>query len=237
MKGAALCVLVFGSMKLVTSFRSLRTVVDGRGIGCRLRISQFSVSLCSASAQTGGEGGLVSTAQARRTRLTTTGGLKGLPVVTPAAELLAHAIRKSKKISQDMEIKNARNRARKWAAQRMDALSQEISRPLRDVLRMYKHQIPILHPFEATVADLTVQAMENRGERTLSAVLHDVNELRKAAMVIGKAAAAKAKSMEKKQDILEVMDNGYAAIEELFQQVGAQAGEWTPLYSPECTRD
>ena len=40
----------------------------------------------------------------QRRRLTTTGGLKGLPVVTPPQELLAQALRKSKRIKQDMEV-------------------------------------------------------------------------------------------------------------------------------------
>jgi hypothetical protein len=39
----------------------------------------------------------------------------------------------------------------------MDSLAKEISKPLRHVLSRYKYQMPILHPFEATVADLTVK--------------------------------------------------------------------------------
>lgn len=66
-----------------------------------------------------------------------------------------------------MLIKNARNRARKWVAERMDMLGKATSKPLRDIIRQYKHQLPILHPFEATLADLTVRAREKTGERTL----------------------------------------------------------------------
>lgn len=68
---------------------------------------------------------------------------------------------------QDMLIKNARNRARKWTAERMDALGKAVSMPLGDIIRQYKYQLPILHPFEATLADLTVRAREKSGERTL----------------------------------------------------------------------
>lgn len=46
-------------------------------------------------------------------------------------------------------------------------LGKATSKPLRDVVRQYKHQLPILHPFEATLADLTVRAREKTGERTL----------------------------------------------------------------------
>lgn len=66
-----------------------------------------------------------------------------------------------------MLIKNARNRARKWVAERMDMLGKATSKPLRDIIRQYKHQLPILHPFEATLADLTVRAREKTGARTL----------------------------------------------------------------------
>lgn len=66
-----------------------------------------------------------------------------------------------------MLIKNARNRARKWAAERMDMLGKSASKPLKDVIRQYNYQLPILHPFEATLADLTVRAREKTGEGTL----------------------------------------------------------------------
>lgn len=46
-------------------------------------------------------------------------------------------------------------------------LGKATSKPLRDIVRQYKHQLPILHPFEATLADLTVRAREKTGERTL----------------------------------------------------------------------
>ena len=66
-----------------------------------------------------------------------------------------------------MLMKNARNRSRKWTAERMDMLGKAVSKPLRDIVGRYKHQLPILHPFEATLADLTVRAREKTGERTL----------------------------------------------------------------------
>lgn len=73
----------------------------------------------------------------------------------------------SSRACQDMAIKNARNRSRKWVAERMDMLGKSVSKPLGDIVRRYKHQLPILHPFEATLADLTVRAREKTGERTL----------------------------------------------------------------------
>ncbi len=40
------------------------------------------------------------------------------------------------------------------------------------------------------------------------------------ALIIGKSAASKAKTLEKRVDIMELMDNGYAEIEDLFNEVG-----------------
>mmetsp|Transcript_5626 Transcript_5626/g.7945 ORF Transcript_5626/g.7945 Transcript_5626/m.7945 type:complete len:308 (-) Transcript_5626:67-990(-) len=100
----------------------------------------------------------------------------------------------------------------------MDLLSKEISKPLRYILDGYKRTLPILHPFEATVADLTVKARTSRGEASLREVLDEVNEFRKAVLVVGKAFAAKAKSLDKKSDILAAQDDGYEKVEQLFRE-------------------
>ncbi len=42
------------------------------------------------------------------------------------------------------------------------------------------------------------------------------------ALIIGKTAASKAKTLEKRQDIMDLMDNGYVAIEDLFNEVRLQ---------------
>ncbi len=39
------------------------------------------------------------------------------------------------------------------------------------------------------------------------------------ALVIGKTASSKAKTLEKRQDIIELMDNGYKDMETLFNEV------------------
>ncbi len=39
------------------------------------------------------------------------------------------------------------------------------------------------------------------------------------ALVIGKTAASKTKTLEKRQDIIELMDNGYVEMERLFNEV------------------
>ncbi|CAM9234690.1 unnamed protein product [Ascophyllum nodosum] len=128
-----------------------------------------------------------------------------------------------------MLIKNARNRSRKWVAERMDMLGKSVSKPLRDVVRRYKHQLPVLHPFEATLADLTVRAREKSGKRTLQAVLDDVNEFRKVALEISKSAAQRGKLGEKKTEIMQTMDDGYAEMEEHFATSGRVVEDLTEV--------
>lgn len=53
---------------------------------------------------------------------------------------------------------------------RLDTLTKEITRPLKDIIRAYEEQLPILHPFEATLADLTVRARVKQGAKTLDQV-------------------------------------------------------------------
>jgi len=52
----------------------------------------------------------------------------------------------------------------------MDTLTKEITRPLRDIINAYEAQLPVLHPFEATLADLTVRGRVKQGFQTLDQV-------------------------------------------------------------------
>jgi hypothetical protein len=63
------------------------------------------------------------------------------------------------------------------------------------------------------------QARASAGDQTLQQVLDDVNELRKSALELGKTAAMACKLKDKRVEILEIMDAGYADMEQLFQQV------------------
>jgi hypothetical protein len=64
-----------------------------------------------------------------------------------------------------------------------------------------------------------MQARASAGDQTLQQVLDDVNELRKSALELGKTAAMTCKLKDKRVEILEIMDAGYADMEQLFQEV------------------
>lgn len=60
-------------------------------------------------------------------------------------------------------------------------------------------------------------------------VLDAVNDFRKEAMEISKGAAQSAKKAEKRIEILQVMDDGYARMDELFSTKGSVIEELTAV--------
>jgi hypothetical protein len=69
------------------------------------------------------------------------------------------------------EIKNAKQRAMKQGAETLNAVSQALCIPLRDVVKGYRRELQRLHPFEKVVADLTARAHQKKDGLTLSDVL------------------------------------------------------------------
>lgn len=120
-------------------------------------------------------------------------------------------------------MKNPRLRARKLGALRLDTLAKGISRPLKDVIKSYEYELSVLHPFEATLADLTVRARAKRGHSTLPEVLGAVNELRKQVLEAGKKYVALAKNATTKAEAVEAAERGITAIEELV--LGVRRGK------------
>ena len=104
-------------------------------------------------------------------RTPNTGGLRKLPVVKRSTELISKAKRAGWQIKPDVNMKNARNRARKHGAERLDAITKALCVPLRDAIRGYQNELRRLHPFERVVADLTVRARERKDGLTLLDVL------------------------------------------------------------------
>eukprot|EP00639_Heterosigma_akashiwo_P021394 CAMPEP_0206412346 /NCGR_PEP_ID=MMETSP0294-20121207/33928_1 /ASSEMBLY_ACC=CAM_ASM_000327 /TAXON_ID=39354 /ORGANISM="Heterosigma akashiwo, Strain CCMP2393" /LENGTH=388 /DNA_ID=CAMNT_0053873455 /DNA_START=93 /DNA_END=1260 /DNA_ORIENTATION=- len=147
-------------------------------------------------------------AKKRVGRRSSTGVLETLPRVPAASALCEAAARAARKIKADPKIKNQRQQARKMAAQRMDAFGKEISQPLSKIIKQYESSLSNLHPFEATLADLTVRARAKRGHRTFLAQLGEVNELRKEALRLCKAAAGAANRADSKKEALEGMEAG-----------------------------
>ena len=66
-------------------------------------------------------------------------------------------------VKMDYSIKNVRNAHRKFAAVSLDALMKGLTVPLTNILDSYKRTLRTLHPYEATVANLTIVARTKLG--------------------------------------------------------------------------
>jgi len=152
-----------------------------------------------------------------------TGGLRRLPVVKAPKELMDKAKKSARIIAADTSVKNARNRARKHGAETINALSQALCIPLRDLVKGYKREWRQLHPFERVVADLTARSRQKQDGLTISIVLDDIHEARKEILASGKDWISKVKSAETAREADDVTQEGQDSLLELYDVLAAPA--------------
>lgn len=150
-----------------------------------------------------------------------TGGLRRLPVVKAPEELADRARNVARRVKPDMKVKNVKNRARKHGAETLNALSQALCLPLRDVVAGYKSEWRRLHPFERVVADLTARARQKRDGLTLNQVLDEIHEARKMILEASKDWIYKVKSSETAREAGDSMNDGIEALLDLFKEFAA----------------
>lgn len=150
-----------------------------------------------------------------------TGGLRRLPVVKSPPELINKARNIARIVKPDSDIKNIRNRARKHGAETLNALTQALCIPLRNIVNGYKEEWKRLHPFERVVADLTVRAREKRDGLTLHVVLDQIHEARKLLLESGKDWIYKVKNAETAKETGEGIREGIESMVNLFQEFAA----------------
>ena len=149
--------------------------------------------------------------------VTVTGAFKKeLPDVFVASTHHRRALRSLKDIKQDMTIKNYRNRRRKFAAQTMDQLMKGLTVPLTTILKSYKRTLSNLHPYESTVADLTLTARVKAGQPDLNDILKQIKSLRAETSKIAKHYASKAKIAASATEADELLEEGMQLLEQLY---------------------
>lgn len=89
--------------------------------------------------------------------------------------------------------------------------------PITKTLDLYRGTFRQLHPFEATVADLTVVARIKAGHPHLQHILEDLKQLRAHTSRIGKEFASLANNASSSIEAKEILTNGIAALEALYQ--------------------
>lgn len=147
----------------------------------------------------------------------TTGAFKKKLIdVYPSSTHYKRALRGLKGIKADLSIKNARNQNRKLAAQTLDELMKKLTIPITDILNTYRSAFRDLHPFEATVADLTIISRMKAGEPHLNTVLEKLKTLRVATSKVGKDFASRANNASTALEAREIMAAGVLELEALY---------------------
>ena len=154
-----------------------------------------------------------------------TGGLRRLPVVKGPKELSDRAKKVAEWTKADEKVKNIRNRARKHGTETINTLMQQLCIPLRDVVNGYRRELRRLHPFEATVADLTVQARVKKDGLTLEVLLEEIHEARKMILESGKEWIYKCKNAESAKEANMAKEEGSRALLDLFDTFAFQPVE------------
>eukprot|EP00290_Baffinella_frigidus_P036562 CAMPEP_0180309954 /NCGR_PEP_ID=MMETSP0988-20121125/29408_1 /TAXON_ID=697907 /ORGANISM="non described non described, Strain CCMP2293" /LENGTH=478 /DNA_ID=CAMNT_0022293835 /DNA_START=9 /DNA_END=1445 /DNA_ORIENTATION=- len=183
-------------------------------------VAQWAMQQQKAGWSRPGELGQTMSQMVKEKRRMDLGGLRQLPRVYPAEETINKAINQCMYVKEDLEVRNSRNRARKWAAERANELSKYLTKPLGETLDGYDKVLRRLQPFEKVVCDLTVKARELSGYGSLSQTLEKVRELRKNSMELCKAAAQAGKNAETRKMAEQEIDILIDAAEELWQRDG-----------------
>lgn len=130
-----------------------------------------------------------------------TGRLRSAPDMLSLGRILRLANKAmlidAKEASKALKSKslNAKQRASRLAARKLDVLTKHLVVPLRDYQRDLRAFLRELHPFERELVRLTLAARERAGGLPFAEAMAAVDELRKALTAEGKAAAAACASL------------------------------------------
>jgi nucleolar GTP-binding protein len=147
-----------------------------------------------------------------------TGAFKSIPEAFPAQTHYKRALKALKTVKPDGSIKNIRNQNRKLTAQSMDTLMKALTSPITEVLNIYTKAFKSLHPFEATVADLTVNARVKAGSPDLDTILSNLKTLRTATSRTAKEYASRGSNAESAVEAKQILEEGMSALEQLYEQ-------------------
>ena len=150
-----------------------------------------------------------------------TGGLRRLPSVRNAQEMVNRARRVAHLVKPDKTQLNGKLRAHKHGAMRLHCLTNELCGPLRDTFQGYHRELRRLHPFEKVVADLTTRSRQAKDGVTLQDVLDDMDEARKMMRQAGKEWIAKVKMTANAREAGTALDEAVEALAVLFEELAA----------------
>ena len=139
-----------------------------------------------------------------------------LPDVYVGPTHFRRGLRSLRTIKPDLAVRNLRNRQRKLTASSLDALTKGLTVPITMTLRAYYRLFHHLHPFEATVADLVVQARVKRGEPSLSDIMAGLKALRAATGRTGKHYAHLGAEADSAVEAKALLEEGQEELRKLY---------------------
>ena len=161
-----------------------------------------------------------------------TGQLRRLPQLPPSEELLGtakkrlyamdEAVEEEKKFESRLRRGNARGswglpQERKHVTHKIQMLSSSITRPLKEVVEGHRRLLGKLHPFERTVAELTLSSRERNGAIGLDTALAHVSQLRADVGRALKDAAMRSTRAGSMHALDDIMKGALAHVETLVQ--------------------
>ena len=147
-----------------------------------------------------------------------TGAFKSkLPDLLAGETHFRRAYRGTKSVRIDESIKNNRAQNRKLTAESLDTLMKGLTVPITAALDAYRNIFRSLHPFEATVAELTIASRVKGGARHVNAILNDLKTLRATTSKLAKDYAARGNIAESSQEARDLLAEGSTKLEELYK--------------------
>jgi nucleolar GTP-binding protein len=146
-----------------------------------------------------------------------TGAFKSaLPDVYAGPTHFKRVYRSINTIKPDLNIKNGRNRSRKFAACSLDFLMKGLTSPITDMLKNYHGIFKNVHPFEAAVADLVVRARVKEGHTHLNNILQKLKTLRTETSRTAKDFASRANKAISSEEADKIMLEGINTLRDLY---------------------
>jgi len=144
--------------------------------------------------------------------------LSDLPDFRGRGRLLKEARKAMAELPPSQIKGNVKKKAVKDAARKIDALAAGLSVPLKEQLHFFRSHMRRLSPFEAALAELTLDSLVRKGGLPLSAVLEQYDDLRRSVVRAGKDWVAVAANSTTREESEEALEAGVAAVEAAFEQ-------------------
>ncbi|EFJ11641.1 hypothetical protein SELMODRAFT_158629 [Selaginella moellendorffii] len=139
------------------------------------------------------------------------GAFQQLPMVVPAEEILASALKAAKRVPPSKVISNIAKRERNRGARQLDALMKELSVPLTTYFKKFPRSYE-LHAYERSLLEFTL------GKGKYEEILGNVLTLRKKLTLCGKNMASLCSKSSTRREAADLKDEGFHEMTVVFHE-------------------